>query len=151
MAGVLSMKRKLEDAMVSEEDKSRLLAAARGATHGSYAPYSHFRVGAAVLCDDGSLVTGANVENRSYGLTICAERSAVAAAVSMGKRRLAAVAVYCPDSADPVPPCGACRQVLSEFAPADAPVLFFGGRGVVREVPLGDLLPFDSLHDLAGR
>jgi len=137
--------------MLSKEDRTRLMEAARGAVSGSYSPYSRFRVGAAVLCDDGSIVTGANVENRSYGLTICAERSAVAAAVSMGKRRLAAVAVFCPDSRDPVPPCGACRQVLSEFAPADAPVLFFAGGGGTREVALGDLLPFDSLHDLAGR
>lgn len=137
--------------MISEEDRTRLLEAARAAASGSYAPYSRFRVGAALLCDDGSIVTGANVENRSYGLTICAERSAVASAVSMGRRRLRAVAVFCPDSRDPVPPCGACRQVLSEFAPADAPVLFFAAEGGPREASLGDLLPFDSLHDLAGR
>lgn len=137
--------------MISREDKARLVEAARAAAAGAYAPYSRFRVGAALLCDDGSVVTGANVENRSYGLTICAERTAAAAAVSSGRRRFLAVAVHCPDAPDPVPPCGACRQVLSEFAPVDAPVLFFGGRGEVREASLGDLLPLDSLHDLAGR
>jgi cytidine deaminase len=137
--------------MLKAKDRSRLLAAARAAAAGSYAPYSRFRVGAALLCDDGSIVTGANVENRSYGLTICAERNAVAAAVSMGKRRFRAVAVSCPDSKDPVPPCGACRQVLSEFAPSDTPVIFFGSAGDPREASLGDLLPLDSLHDLAGQ
>lgn len=137
--------------MLTREDKSRLLEAARAAASGSYSPYSRFRVGAALLCADGTVVTGANVENRSFGLTICAERSAVAAAVSMGKRRFTAVAVSCPDSQDPVPPCGACRQVLSEFAASDTPVLFVGGGDGSREASLGELLPFDSLHDLARR
>lgn len=131
-------------------DRERLMAAAREAARFSYSPYSRFRVGAALLTDDGAVVTGANVENRSYGLTICAERSAVVQAVSRGCRRIAAVAVYTPDCGQPVPPCGACRQVLSEFASPDAPVLCEGSSGSM-ETTLGVLYPFDSLQDLKER
>lgn len=80
----------------------------------SYSPYSHFQVGAALLCEDGSVVTGVNIENASYGATICAERSAVAAAVSQGKRRFVKIAIVGSSSA--AWPCGICRQVLNEFA-----------------------------------
>jgi cytidine deaminase len=115
----------------------------------SYSPYSHFRVGAALLGEDGTVYRGANVENRSFGLTICAERSALVSAVSQGARRFAAIAIAAPDSAVPVGPCGACRQVLSEFMPQEAPV-FFGGSGPERvSTTIGELYPFDSLHDLA--
>jgi len=100
-----------------------LFSAAQEAAQKSYSPYSKFRVGAAILCDDGSVVTGTNVENRSFGLTICAERSAVVAAIGAGKRNFKAIAIATPDSTYPVSPCGACRQVLSEFFPANASVL----------------------------
>ena len=101
-------------------DRQGLAAAARAAAAASYSPYSRFRVGAALLCEDGSIVTGANVENRSYGLTLCAERAAVASAVSGGRRSFLAVAVFTPDSAEAVAPCGACRQVLERVRrPAD--------------------------------
>jgi cytidine deaminase len=125
-----------------------LLARAREAAARTYSPYSLFPVGAALLCDDGSVVTGANVENRSYGLTNCAERSAVFAAVSAGKLGFKAVAVFCPASENPVPPCGACRQVLSEFCPPDTPVIFAGTRGAPVIMSLGELFPADSLHEL---
>jgi cytidine deaminase len=131
-------------------DRQRLSAAARAAVAGSYSPYSRFRVGAALLCADGAIVTGANVENRSYGLTLCAERAAVAAAVSGGRRSFLAVAVFTPDSAQAVAPCGACRQVLSEFAPPDAVVLMEGSGGRA-ECTLGELYPLDSLQDLKDR
>jgi cytidine deaminase len=131
-------------------DRQGLAAAARAAAAASYSPYSHFRVGAAVLCEDGSIVTGANVENRSYGLTLCAERAAVAGAVSGGRRSFLAVAVYTPDSVQAVAPCGACRQVLSEFAGPQTPILM-SGSGESRESTLGELYPLDSLHELKDR
>lgn len=115
----------------------------------AYAPYSKFRVGAAILCEDGSVITGVNVENRSFGLTICAERNAITSAITMGKRRFTAIAISTPDSVTPVGPCGACRQVLSEFMPADTPVRFGGSSSERIDTTIGDLLPLDSLHDLS--
>ena len=102
--------------MSNASDDESLLAAARGARERSYAPYSNVAVGAALLCDDGTVVTGANVENASYGLTLCAERAAVAAAVAGGHTRYRAIAVAGPPGAI-ASPCGGCRQVLAEFGP----------------------------------
>lgn len=132
--------------MVSKE---ALIQKASEAAGRAYAPYSKFHVGAALLCDDGTIVTGANVENRSFGLTICAERSAVVRAISDGKRRFAAIAISCPDADYPVSPCGACRQVISEFLGPDVPVFFAGADGKVAATTVGALLPFDSLHELS--
>jgi len=134
--------------MIGKEQMDSLFAEAEKAAALAYAPYSKFHVGAALLCEDGSVVTGCNVENRSYGLSICAERGAVMAAIARGKRRFTALAISTPDSAAPVGPCGACRQVLSEFMSPDAPVRFSGSGKEQVNATLGELLPWDSLYDL---
>jgi cytidine deaminase len=95
---------------------AELFARAREARTRAHAPYSKFSVGAALECTDGSIVCGANVENASYGLSMCAERSAIFAAVAAGRTTFSAIAIAGPDGVT-VPPCGACRQVLVEFAP----------------------------------
>ncbi|GAB1481679.1 cytidine deaminase [Treponema sp.] len=128
-----------------------LFQEAQKAAQASYSPYSHFRVGAALLCDDGSVFTGTNVENRSFGLTICAERSAICSAVSAGKRHFTAIAISTPDSEEPVGPCGACRQVVSEFMDKDARIYFAGSGKDHVESTVEGILPFDSLHELAQR
>ena len=125
-----------------------LFSEARKAADFAYAPYSKFRVGAALLSGDGTIFTGCNVENRSYGLTVCAERTAVFKAVSAGLLSFKAIAISTPDSETPVGPCGACRQVLSEFMPPSSPVIFGGSGKDKVSTTLGILYPFDSLHDL---
>jgi cytidine deaminase len=130
-------------------DMDELYRLALKAAGAAYAPYSRFRVGAALLAADGTVFTGCNVENRSLGLTICAERSAVVQGVSAGRRSFTALAVATPDSAEPVGPCGACRQVLSEFMEADSPVRFGGSGPEKVDTTLEVLYPYDSLHELA--
>ena len=122
--------------MAAGDDLAR---AARGARRRAYAPYSRFRVGAAVRAG-GRVYEGANVENASYGLTICAERAAVTAAVLAGERRLDAVAVASGTS-PPTPPCGMCLQTLAEFAGPGLVVILAGARGRVVRTTLGELLP----------
>jgi cytidine deaminase len=97
-------------------DDLKLLEIARQARERAYVPYSKFKVGAALLCKDGTVVTGCNVENASYGLTCCAERTAIFKAVSEGWREFKAIAVI-GDTEGVCAPCGACRQVMAEFAP----------------------------------
>ena len=115
-----------------------LIEAARRAQQQAYAPYSRYRVGAAVEGVDGSVFAGCNVENASYGLVMCAERVAIGAAVAGGVRQFRRVVVVS-DSEPPAPPCGACRQVIFEFAP-DAEVLAVGPRSSHRWT-MRDLLP----------
>jgi cytidine deaminase len=132
-------------------DPRDLIARAREAARHSYSPYSAFPVGAALLCVDGAVVTGANVENRSFGLACCAERTAVFTAVAQGKQEFAAIAVSAPSADTPVSPCGACRQVLGEFCRPDMPVYFAGKDDQYVTVSVGELLPHDSLHELKTR
>ena len=109
------------------------------AAKGAYAPYSGFRVGAAILCDDGTVFTGCNIENASYSVTVCAERVALFSAVAAGYRRFVAIAVAGSADGDftkPCPPCGVCRQALAEFMDADAAVILADGVHT-----LGELLP----------
>jgi cytidine deaminase len=115
-----------------------LIEAARSAQSRAYAPYSNFRVGAALETVDGTVFTGCNVENASYGLTICAERAALSAAVSAGARRFRR-AVVVSDVDPPAAPCGACRQVLAEFG-LDLPIDGVGSRQKVTW-RLAELLP----------
>lgn len=124
---------------LSEKDRKRLLDAARHARAGAYAPFSSFRVGAAVLTENGSVFSGCNIENSSYGLTICAERVAVFKAVSEGSTVLKAVALMS-DTEEPILPCGACRQVLAEFNP-DLMVFSATRKGKFVSRRLSKLLP----------
>jgi cytidine deaminase len=126
---------------MNSEIKERLLKRAREAQQNAYAPYSKFRVGAAILLENGEIFSGCNVENASYGLTNCAERSAIFAAVSAlggDKVKLKAVAVV-NDHDAPCSPCGACRQVIAEFG-HDA-VIWYQGRKAVQESTIRELLP----------
>ncbi|MGA9668479.1 MAG: cytidine deaminase [Terracidiphilus sp.] len=125
----------------SQPALEELFATAAKAAQNSYSPYSHFRVGAALTLTDGTVVTGTNVENVSYGLTVCAERSALFSAISQfgPDVKIAAVAVANLNNAAS-PPCGACRQVLAEFILPDAPVIFPAADGP-RVLPFAELLP----------
>lgn len=123
----------------ADERVEELVAAARDAMErGSYAPYSNFNVGAAVLAE-GEVFAGANIENASYPMSVCAERNAVAAAVNAGKRSIDAVAVVT-RADEPTPPCGGCRQVLNEFGP-DMRVVIEAAGGRRAEWTLPEILP----------
>ena len=130
---------------IDPDTRQRLIAAATAVRENAYAPASRFRVGAAVLADDGRIFAGCNVENASYGLTICAERAAVFTAVAAGAKSLRAVAIAT-DLAEPASPCGACRQVLAEFG-RTMTVLLAGRAGAVRSTTLTDLLPSPFTFD----
>ena len=127
---------------MNSTQKTRLLDAAERALRNAHEPYSHYRVGTAVLADGGKIFSGCNVENASYGLTMCAERVAIGAAVAAGNKNIRGLVVVS-DGPEMPWPCGACRQVLVEFAKDDMPVLV-AIRGHLRAAELttlGELLP----------
>jgi cytidine deaminase len=132
--------------VVSDRELRELERRAEEAACRAYAPYSRFTVGAAVLTEDGLVFEGCNIENASYGLTVCGERAAMYNAIAAGARRIRALAVICPQGkpdTDPrsVMPCGACRQVMAEFMDVDGVILVAG----VGTFTLADLLP-ESFH-----
>lgn len=137
---------------VTEADLARLFDAARSARERAYAPYSRFRVGAAVLDETGAVHAGCNVENAAYPAGTCAEAGAIAAMVAGGGRRIRAILVYGEGEA-PVTPCGACRQRIREFASDDAPIYVADGSGVRIAANLAILLPhaFGPDHLRTGR
>ena len=122
----------------------RLVAAARRARRRAVAPYSNFKVGAALETADGTVITGVNIENATYGLTVCAERVAMFSALAAGHRKFRRIAIVA-DTADPTPPCGACRQILWEFG-GDLAVTLANTRRITGRHQLADLLPltFDA-------
>ena len=125
--------------------REALCAAAIEAMGKAYAPYSGYKVGAALLTTDGKVYTGCNIENASYTPTVCAERTAIFKAVSEGERKFAMIAIC--GGKDGVltgafPPCGVCRQVMAEFCAKDMPVLMVSGENTYTECTLGELLPY---------
>lgn len=129
-------------------ESKELILKAKEARELSYSPYSHFAVGAALLCKDGSVFLGANVENSSYPLCMCAERNALYNAYMHGKHKEDFVALaLCADTDEPCSPCGACRQVLSEIFPKNAPIYMTNLKGDVQETTISELLPFAFSED----
>lgn len=139
--------------VIDEETKAMLVREALAARKNSYCPYSHFAVGAALLSDDGTVTRGANIENAAFGVTNCAERSAIFAAASRGERHFAAIAIVGAPEGQPATelctPCGSCRQVMTEFAePEEFLVLLGTEDGSYRELTLSELLPYSFGHEL---
>lgn len=132
-----------------EEEITRLIEAAREARNRAYAPYSRFLVGAAALGTDGKIYTGCNIENASYGLTNCAERTAIFKSVSDGNRQFRAVALYA-DTDRFCPPCGACRQVIAEFG-RDIPVIQANNSGRFIINTIEELLPGGFSGEFLGK
>lgn len=119
----------------------KLIELAKTARSKAYIPYSKFGVGAVLVTDDDETILGCNVENASYGLANCAERTAIFKAVSEGKRKFKMLVVI-GDTEGPISPCGACRQVISEFCAKDMPVIMTNLRGDIKETTVGELLPW---------
>lgn len=134
---------------MTELEIQKLMDCAIKARENAYSPYSHFAVGAALLCEDGTLYEGCNIENASYGLTNCAERTAIFKAVSEGHIKFKALAIVA-DTEGPCAPCGACRQVMAEFK---IPLIIMGNlMGNIKMVTIEEVLPFSfSEYDVIGK
>ncbi|MBA2873337.1 cytidine deaminase [Thermaerobacillus caldiproteolyticus] len=122
-------------------DKNQLINEALSGREKAYVPYSRFQVGAAILTKEGKIYKGCNIENASYGLTNCAERTAIFKAVSEGQKKFAMMAIVA-DTDGPVSPCGACRQVIAEFCDPDMPIILANLKGNIQETTVKELLPF---------
>src|SRR5690625_3970221 len=120
--------------------KEKLIEKSLTARENAYVPYSNFPVGAALLGEDGEIYLGCNIENSSYGLSNCAERTAIFKAVSNGVKNFKAIAIT-GDTDGPISPCGACRQVIAEFCKSDMPVYLTNIKGDLQETTVGKLLP----------
>jgi len=131
-------------------NEEQLVQEATKAKEKAYVPYSHFPVGAALLTNDGKIFHGCNIENAAYSVVNCAERTAIFKAVSEGNRDFAMLAVIA-DTERPVPPCGACRQVIAELCPKNMKVVLANKKGDIKELTVEDLLPFafspEDLHE----
>lgn len=125
---------------MNKQTRNELIRKAIQAKDTSYSPYSKFRVGAALLIDDGEIFAGCNVENASYGLAICAERNAVFQAAFAGKRKIVAVAVSS-DEETFITPCGACRQVIAEFADKNTEIILVANNGKAKSIKFGKIFP----------
>lgn len=123
-----------------EHELASLVESAKLARKNAYAPYSKFKVGAALLCPDGTVFTGVNVENAAYGETLCAEEVALGTAVADGRREFSAIAIVC-GGESPCAPCGSCRQALAEFSPEMKVVMASADAAHIREMKLSELLP----------
>jgi len=121
--------------------EEKLLEAAKKVKENAYAPYSHFHVGAALITDTGKIYSGCNVENTSYGLTICAERNAIFKMISDGEHRIAEILVI-GDTEEFLPPCGACRQVMTEFSTSDTVVYLCNKQGQWKKTIMAELMPY---------
>ena len=124
----------------NETNMSQLMSEAKKAYGNAYAPYSQFQVGAAALTTQGNIVSGCNVENASYGLTICAERNCIAQAVVNGETEFTELVVYT-EQEELTPPCGACRQVIVEFFSSDATISAVNHLDQIKSWPVAELLP----------
>jgi len=125
---------------MDQEIKEKMFEKAKKAQKNAYVPYSEFPLGAAVLTEDGSIYTGVNIENASFSLTNCAERSAIFTAVSKGKRKIKALLLVS-STKNPVPPCGACRQVIQEFADGEIEIIMMTEEGKELTMTSTELLP----------
>ena len=125
---------------MDQKIKEKMFKKAKEAQKNAYVPYSEFPLGAAVLTEDGSIYTGVNIENASFGLTNCAERSAIFTAVSQGERKIEALLIVS-STKNPVPPCGACRQVIQEFADGEIEIIMMTEEGKELTMTSAELLP----------
>lgn len=131
--------------MCRNEEMMELIEIAKQAMNYAYAPYSHFKVGAALITDTGHIYTGCNIENASYGATNCAERTAIFKAISEGERHIQKIAIVS-DAKKPASPCGICRQVLSEFMDSDG-IIILEIENEAKEFYLKDFLPYSFSSD----